>query len=148
MENTVLRIVLADDDESDRMLFTDAFSELKIKTAVQTVNSGIQLMSYLAKSGTSLPHIVFLDLNMPRKSGLECLKEIRADKKYKEILIAIYSTSASASDIDETFNNGANVYIKKPSDFKVLKQLLAKVVTSASLFQDPVFNKETFLLRL
>ncbi|MBC7915362.1 MAG: response regulator, partial [Pyrinomonadaceae bacterium] len=115
---------------------------------VHTVNNGIQLMDYLSKKDAALPHLILLDLNMPRKNGLECLKEIRSNEKFKGISIAIYSTSASKNDIDETFSNGANVYIKKPSDFGILKQLLAKVVSTARLYQNPSFNIETFLLRI
>ena len=148
MENTVLKIVLADDDESDRLLFREAFGELKAKTRIHTVNNGTQLMEYLVKNVADLPDLVFLDLNMPRKNGLECLKEIKSNKKYQDISIAIYSTSASKTDIDETFSNGANVYIKKPSDFGILKQLLTKVVTAAYLYQDPTFSKEKFLLNI
>ena len=148
MEKTAIRILLADDDESDRLLFKDAFKELKIKTIVHTVNNGTQLMDHLAKNDIALPHLIFLDLNMPHKNGLECLKEIRSNKKFKEISIAIYSTSASEKDIDETFRNGANVYIKKPSDFSILKQLLAKVISATDLYQGADFNIENFLLRV
>ena len=148
MEKTAIRILLADDDESDRLLFKDAFKELKIKTIVHTVNNGTQLMDHLAKNDIALPHLIFLDLNMPHKNGLECLKEIRSNKKFKEISIAIYSTSSSEHDIEETFRNGANVYIKKPSDFGILKQLLVKVVSAADLYQGASFNIENFLLRI
>jgi DNA-binding response OmpR family regulator len=58
---------------------------------------------------------------MPLKNGLECLKEIRNNEKFKEILIAIYSTSGAEKDIHETFINGANVYLKKPNNFELLK---------------------------
>ena len=148
MENSPLMILLADDDEVDRMLFKDAFKELKIKSIVHTVNNGTQLMDHLAKNDIALPHLIFLDLNMPHKNGLECLKEIRSNKKFKEISIAIYSTSSSEHDIEETFRNGANVYIKKPSDFGILKQLLVKVVSAADLYQGASFNIENFLLRI
>ena len=148
MEKTPLRILLADDDEVDRMLFKDAFKELKIKSIVHTVNNGTQLMDYLTKKDAALPYLIFLDLNMPRKNGLECLKEIRSNEKFKEISIAIYSTSASENDIEETFRNGANVYIKKPGDFNILKQLLAKVISAADLYQGASFNIENFLLRV
>lgn len=148
METATIKILLADDDESDRLLFKDAFIELKIKTIVHTVNNGTQLMDYLVKNDAALPQLIFLDLNMPRKNGLECLKEIRSNKKFKNISIAIYSTSASENDIEETFRNGANVYIKKPSDFNTLKQLLAKVISAADLYKGDSFNIENFLLRI
>ena len=148
MENDPLHILLADDDETDRLIFKEAFEELKIKTIVHTVNNGEQLMDYLNKKDSHLPHLLFLDLNMPRKSGLECLKEIRRSKKLKDISIAIYSTSNSEKDMEETFLNGANIYIHKPSDFNVLKKVLEKAVTTAHRYQDQSMNKENFLLRI
>jgi CheY-like chemotaxis protein len=148
MENTPLRILLADDDESDRLLFKEAFGEMKIKTIVHTVDDGAQLMDYLAKNKKLLPHLLFLDLNMPRKNGMECLKEIRINKKLKDISIAIYSTSSTDKDIDETFVHGANVYIKKPNDFSELKQVLEKAVLMVHLYENTVFNRDNFLLQL
>jgi CheY-like chemotaxis protein len=148
MENAPLLILLADDDESDRLLFKEAFAELKIKSVVHTVNNGMQLMDYLTKKDAALPQLIFLDLNMPLKNGLACLKEIRSSEKFAAIPIAIYSTSASRNDIEETFLNGANVYIKKPSDFGILKQLLAKVLSTARLYRDQSFNIEKFLLQI
>jgi CheY-like chemotaxis protein len=148
MGKAPLRILLADDGESDRLLFQEAFEELKIKSDVHTVNNGMQLTDYLNKKDAALPHIIFLDLNMPRKNGLECLKEIRSNEKFAAIPIAIYSTSASNNDIEETFRNGANVYIKKPSDFSTLKQLLDKAVSVALIYRNQSFNIENFLLKI
>ncbi len=136
MERKPINIMLVDDDESDRMVFRDALEALEILTIIQTQNNGQQLMDYLATNIAHLPDIIFLDLNMPRKNGLECLKEIRGNERFKAISIVIYSTSASENDINETFLNGANVYIKKPNNFNLLKQVLDKAVTTANLYQD------------
>lgn len=148
MENLPLRVLLAEDNESDRLLFKDAFEELEIKTIVQTVNNGVQLMDYLTKADALLPTILFLDLNMPRKNGLECLKEIRSNKNFEDISIAIYSTSSSEKDMEETFLNGANVYITKPNDFEVLKKVLEKAVTTAYHYQAMELNRANFHLKL
>lgn len=148
MDNVAVKIILADDDESDRLIFIEAFSELKIKSEVIALHDGKQLMEYLAQSKVNLPAIIFLDLNMPRKNGIECLMEIRANKKFKDLPIAIYSTSASKNDIEDTFNHGANVYIKKPSDFNKLKEALYKVVSSANPYLDPIFNIDNFLMKV
>ncbi len=148
MDRDPLYIVLADDDEADRLLFVEALDELEIKSKVHIVKNGMQLTEYLSNKNTLLPHVIFLDLNMPLKNGMECLKEIRKNKKFNEILIAIYSTSASENDINETFRCGANVYINKPSDFNVLKQLLNKVVTATFLYEADSFDKSNFLLRI
>lgn len=148
MEKGPLYILLADDDESDRLLFTEAFAELKIKTIVRTVNNGIELMESLHMENTRLPHLLFLDLNMPRKNGLECLKDIKKIEKLKNISIAIYSTSDHEKDIEETFRHGANVYITKPHSFEGLKQVLEKAVMTAYLYQDESMQRENFLLRI
>lgn len=148
MDNVAVKIILADDDESDRLIFIEAFSEIRIKADVVALHDGKQLMEYLDKNKVDLPAIIFLDLNMPRKSGVECLKEIRATKKYKDIPIAIYSTSSSKNDIEESFHNGANVYLKKPSDFNKLKEALYKVVSSANPFLEPIFNIDNFLMKV
>ena len=148
MNNDPLLILLADDDEGDRILFSEAFSELKIKTKVQTVNNGVQLMEWLNCVTNPLPHFLFLDLNMPRKNGLECLREIRKDKRIKDIFVAIYSTSDNEKDMEETFLNGANVYIAKPSDYNVLKQLLYKAVSATLIYEGDTFNRNNFLLRI
>ena len=148
MENEPLHILLADDDENDRLLFTEAFSESKIKTIVRTVNNGIQLMEWLHMKNIRLPDLLFLDLNMPRKNGFECLKEIKSNEKLKDISISIYSTSENEKDINETFRNGANIYITKPNNFKMLKQVLEKAVMTAYQCKFQSMKRENFLLRI
>ena len=148
MQKKFMIITLADDDVDDRLFFEDAFDELKINTSVSTCNDGVELMEYLTNPETILPNILFLDLNMPRKNGFECLLEIRADKKFDDIAIAIYSTSSSEDDIENTFVHGANIYIKKPSDFNTLKKVLSEVVTLNWQYHTSGLNKDNFLLRL
>ncbi|RVT72247.1 response regulator [Flavobacterium sufflavum] len=148
MQKDFILITLADDDEDDRMFFTDAFEELKINTVVNTVNDGVALMNFLNAAETVLPNIIFLDLNMPLKSGIECLKEIKADSKFKDIVIAIYSTSSSEEDIENTFVLGANIYIKKPNNFGKLKEILSEVVTLNWQYITSGLNKDNFLLRM
>lgn len=148
MQKEFISITLADDDEDDRLFFQDAFEELKINTNVTTCYDGVDLMEYLSKPDTIIPNILFLDLNMPRKNGFECLLEIRKDPKYKDVAIAIYSTSSSEEDIENTFIHGANIYIKKPSEFSTLKKVLSEVVTLNWQYHTSGLNKENFLLRL
>jgi len=143
-----IHILLADDDENDRLIFIDAFEEIKLKTVVTTVKDGIELIQYLQSPGAILPHVLFLDLNMPRKGGMECLAEIKQNNGFKDIAIAIYSTSASDEDVEETFVRGANVYIKKPSDFEQLKKILTKVITVNWQYHTSRLNKDVFLLNL
>ena len=148
MEKDYIHIILADDDEDDRLFFTDAFDEFKMKTKVQTFNDGVELMNYLMTENAVLPHVLFLDLNMPKKNGIECLHEIKANKRFDDIAIAIYSTSSSEEHIEETFVNGANIYIKKPNDFNTLKKVLSDVVTINWQYHTSGLNKDNFLLRM
>lgn len=147
MSDINLKILLADDDEADRLLFTDAFTELKSGITIKTVNDGIELMALLYDTETEdLPQILFLDINMPQKTGIDCLKEIRADLRFKDLTIAIYSTSTSEKDMEETFIHGANVYIHKPNSFEKLKKVLEKSIMNFKVYQEPPFNKDNFLL--
>jgi CheY-like chemotaxis protein len=77
MEMNQLNILLADDDTDDCVFFKDAITELSNTTQLTAVHDGDQLMNYLTDNLENLPHVLFLDLNMPRKNGLECLSEIR-----------------------------------------------------------------------
>lgn len=148
MQHESILITLADDDEDDRLFFTDAFEELKINTNVNTVNNGRELLNYLNHPKTVLPNIIFLDLNMPILNGIDCLKEIKRDDKFKDIAIAIYSTSSSDQDVENTFVLGANIYIKKPSNFNELKRILSDVVIINWQYHTNDLNKDNFLLRL
>lgn len=148
MQHDHILITLADDDEDDRLFFTDAFEELKINTVVNTVNNGKELLNFLNHPETILPNIIFLDLNMPILNGIDCLKEIKLNDKFRDIAIAIYSTSSSDQDIENTFVLGANIYIKKPSNFNDLKKILSDVVIINWQYHTSGLNKDNFLLRL
>ena len=132
MENDVLYILLADDDADDRLFFKEAIEEINSNTLVSFVNDGSQLIYLLDQPGIRLPDIIFLDLNMPVKNGIDCLKEIRSNARFKDIVIAIYSTSGSDLDVQEAFVHGADVYIKKPNNFSDLKAGLAKVINRSA----------------
>lgn len=121
-----LRVLLADDDADDRDFFVDAVSEVAPNVKVETVNNGEQLINHLLNA-TALPHIIFLDLNMPVKDGQECLGDIRKNDRLSKIPIVIYSTSASKEHIDQTYNCGASLYVRKPDSFTDLKSIAKKI---------------------
>ena len=139
-----IHILIADDDEDDRAFFNEAINELKMNSELTLFKDGKDLMEYLKLPNIKLPHILFLDLNMPFKNGFECLKEIRANNRYKDISIAIYSTSSSEKDIEDTLIEGANIYIKKPNDFTELKKIIKDVVNMNWQFHTSGLNIETF----
>ena len=148
MHKLPLHVLLADDDEDDRLIFKDALEEVKVKTRVTIVNDGVQLMDYLLQADNELPSIIFLDLNMPRKGGMECLQDIRNNRNLKNLTIAIYSTSASEEDIEDTFIKGANIYIKKPNDFTSLVRILSEVITINWQYHTSDLNKDNFVLSI
>ncbi|MDP4218807.1 MAG: response regulator [Bacteroidota bacterium] len=146
MDTDALHILLADDDEDDRLFFKDAIESIRVKTVLKMVNDGQQLMDLLIKGNGVLPDIIFLDLNMPRKGGIECLEEIRSEEKYRNISIVIYSTSSSEEDIEKTFLKGANIYLRKPDEFGKLKKMIAEVLSINWQYHTTRLNKENFLL--
>tara|TARA_R110000868_G_scaffold202853_1_gene450683 strand:- start:65 stop:511 length:447 start_codon:yes stop_codon:yes gene_type:complete len=143
-----LNIALADDDDDDRLLFKDAIEEIKIKTKLSLFINGKELMDYLTLPNVILPEVVFLDLNMPIKNGMQCLKEIRENTSLNGLSVAIYSTSSSEKDIEDTFINGANVYINKPNSFGDLKCVIEKVLQLNWQYQTSALNRDNFLLRI
>jgi CheY-like chemotaxis protein len=148
MSGTPLNIALADDDEDDRMFFGEALEELALQVKVSLFKNGQELMDFLNLPKITLPSLIFLDLNMPVKDGMECLREIRRNPKLKNVSVAIYSTSSSEKDIEDTFLNGANIYIKKPSSFTKLCETVERVLQIDWQKHTSNLNKETFLLRI
>lgn len=126
MEPKILKILLADDDKDDRLFFKQALDELSISSNLTTVNNGEELMNHLIKHEDSNggTDVLFLDINMPRKNGFECLCEMKQNEKLKNIPVVMFSTSNSWDTINMLFKSGTNVYIHKPSDFAQLKQVI------------------------
>jgi CheY-like chemotaxis protein len=130
MDTEKLQILLADDDKDDCFLFREALSELPIATELTTVHDGEQLMNYLQDNSDNLPHVLFLDLNMPRKNGFECLTEIKHNDKLESLPVIMFSTSYprdmhyEQDIIKVLYNIGAQDYIRKPEDFTKLKQVI------------------------
>ncbi|MEG3659546.1 response regulator [Arenibacter palladensis] len=146
--NKILNIALADDDEDDRILFKEAIDEIKIKTKLSLYNNGQELMDYLNLPKIVLPDLIFLDLNMPLKNGMQCLKEIRTNSSLNDITIAIYSTSSSEKDIEETFVNGANIYLNKPSNFCNLRESIEKILKMNWQYHTSNLDRNSFLFHL
>lgn len=147
MQNKPIHLLLADDDEDDRLFFVDAAGEIDIPNTIQTVKDGHELMLLLNQEGITLPDLLFLDLNMPRKSGLQCLIEIRTTPHLKDIPIAIYSTSCSVQDFERTYVNGADIYLVKPNSFAKLRTLLAQVIKLNLHSTNTPLGKDEFVVK-
>jgi CheY-like chemotaxis protein len=92
-QGSPLNILLADDDADDRAFFGQALRQIPIAANLITVNDGEELMEYLSQHAEQLPEVLFLDLSMPRKSGFECLTEMKDNSTLKDIPVVMFSTS-------------------------------------------------------
>jgi len=124
-----LNIVLADDDMDDCIFFKEALETIKILTNLTTVQDGEQLMQLLTSENYKLPQVLFLDINMPRKNGFECLAEIKQNEKLKDIPIVIFSTSLDVVVVDFLYNAGARYFIRKPAEFSQFKKIIQQTLT-------------------
>jgi len=142
----VKNIFLADDDADDRMFFEDALKQVSIPTQLTLASDGLELMNNLeAIVEPPPPDVIFLDLNMPRKNGFQCLEEIRNTPKLKDIPIVIFSTTTNVDAVNKTYQHGANHYICKPHSFELLVKAIETVVT-LEMWQKPQPPKEQFVL--
>jgi CheY-like chemotaxis protein len=127
-------ILLADDDEEDRMLAADALEESRVVNDLRFVEDGEELLDYLyhrgryAEPGSSpTPGLILLDLNMPRKDGREALREIKVDPELRRIPVVVLTTSKAEEDIYRTYDLGANSFITKPVSFEGLVSVMREV---------------------
>jgi CheY-like chemotaxis protein len=117
---TPIQILLVEDNEGDIFLTKEAFEDAKILTDLSVVRDGTEALNFLTKQGKyqSAPAIDFilLDVNLPKKNGLEVLKRIKETDNLKHIPVIMLTTSSSQKDIDLSYSNHANCFITKPVD--------------------------------
>lgn len=127
-----LTILLADDDTDDCRFFEDAVTVFIPPGNFTAVHDGEQLMQRLTDEAYKQPDVLFLDLNMPRKNGLECLTEIKQHTKLKTLPVVIFTTSAVDESTGILFSTGADVYIRKPRSFDELVQVIQHALPMAA----------------
>lgn len=147
MEYGKFTILLADDDDDDCMFFKDALEELFLPVLLTIVNDGAELIRFLESNSADLPSMIFLDLNMPRKSGIECLSEIKKNEKTQPLPVIIYSTSSNPDVIDLLYDSGAQYYIRKPADFINLKNVINKAILLIKQNSNHRPPKEKFIIQ-
>jgi CheY-like chemotaxis protein len=120
-----ITILMADDDEDDRMMTKEAFEEARLVNELRFVEDGEELLDYLNHRGkysdpahSPRPGLILLDLNMPRKDGREALRDIKADPDLKQIPIVVLTTSKAEEDIYRSYDLGVNSFITKPVSFE------------------------------
>lgn len=123
-ERMSLTILMADDDEDDRLMTKEALEEAKLANAIRFVEDGEALMDYLKRRGeysdpelSPRPGLILLDLNMPKKSGREALEEIKSDPELRSIPIVVMTTSRAEEDVIRSYDLGVNSFVTKPVSF-------------------------------
>jgi CheY-like chemotaxis protein len=131
IEREPIVILLADDDEEDRMLAYDALAQSRLSNDITSVTDGEDLMDYLRRRGkyappadAPRPGLILLDLNMPKKDGREALREIKADPDLRQISVVVLTTSKAEEDIFSSYDSGANSFISKPVTFEGLVDVM------------------------
>lgn len=125
--NPQIHCFLIDDDQDDQEIFSLALSGLELNVRCEFANNGIEAIEKLRSKQTFLPDFIFMDLNMPRMNGKQCLAEIKKIPHLKEVPVIIYSTSSRNTDVSDLLQMGADDYIAKPSSISALISELFKV---------------------
>ena len=117
-------ILLADDDPEDQAFARDALVAAKLANELVIVEDGVELLEYLRRDGryapparVARPGLILLDLQMPRKSGLEALEEIKSDASLRAIPVVVLTSSGVDEDITRSYDLGVNSFIRKPVTF-------------------------------
>ncbi|MEP6682715.1 MAG: response regulator [Parafilimonas sp.] len=121
------RFLLVDDDLDDVSLFKEVLQEVNPSIDFVSAADGQEAMTILKQHQTNFPDVIFLDLNMPRMDGKQCLTEIKRDPQLQRIPVIMYTTSCQSKDIEETMLKGAICFITKPSNLKELKNILSSI---------------------
>ncbi len=123
-----MTILIAEDDADDRFLIQTAFEEKGFNDKLDFVENGIELMLYLNTAAQkAAPHIILLDLNMPKKDGREILCELKQHHLFKRIPIIVFTTTKNEKEIRHCYDLGANTYIVKPTSFDGLLSIVEQI---------------------
>jgi CheY-like chemotaxis protein len=140
---SVKRLIIVDDDRDEHFLLRESIGECHFDPEIKTVQDGNQLLSLIKNEPH--PDLILLDLNMPKKSGLECLCELRADQESRDLPVVVLSTSTCLSDIEACFEHGASLFFSKPYDFESMKKLIDGIMHIDWPSFKPNLNKAEFV---
>jgi CheY-like chemotaxis protein len=122
--------LLADDDNDDAELFSEALARIIPPVRFRHVEDGHGIFEFLKQSANIKPDIIFLDLNMPGMSGWQCLSKLKNDIKFNTIPVIMYSTSSNPREKEIAVELGALGFLTKPTDFKVLTKILEQIAVN------------------
>lgn len=129
--NLPIEILLIEDNSGDARLLKEAFKDIETQCNISIVKDGVDALKYLYKKdeffNSQTPDLIILDLNLPKKSGIEVLKEIKFDEDIKDIPVIVLTTSSSEKDIKTAYQLHANSYLKKPVDLDEFEQVVKTI---------------------
>jgi CheY-like chemotaxis protein len=121
-------IMIVDDDEDDIELFCEAVKDVDQNIECICAPNGEEALNKLSKENASLPDFIFLDLNMPRLNGKQCLRKLKSSSKLRDIPVIIYTTSKLKEDVEETKQLGAASFLTKPNKINDLRKAIASIL--------------------
>ncbi len=131
MNADLVSVLLVEDDPGDVLLIREAFDDHKIGNLLSVVSDGVEALQFVRGegdyAGSTRPDLILLDLNLPRKSGIEVLQEIKGDPQLRTIPIVVLTTSEAEEDIVGAYKLHANAYITKPVDFEQFTQIVHQI---------------------
>lgn len=140
-QQAIHTIVLADDDIDDHDFFRSALQEIDPTKKLHVVTDGVQLLDLLQHY---MPDLIFLDLDMPCKNGLECLKEIRTNSTLFNLPVVVFSSTSRPANITTAYEMGGNLFFIKPSNFHDLVDAVRTIISMD--WSDPNAIKEKYLI--
>jgi CheY-like chemotaxis protein len=131
MNADLISVLLVDDDPGDVLLVREAFDDHKVGNLLSVVSDGVEALEYVRAQGSysdaSRPDLILLDLNLPRKSGIEVLQEIKSDPELSTVPVVVLTTSEAEEDILRAYKLHANAYITKPVDFEQFTRIVHQI---------------------
>jgi CheY-like chemotaxis protein len=131
MNADLISVLLVDDDPGDVLLVREAFEDHKVGNLLSVVSDGVEALQYVRAEGiysdAARPDLILLDLNLPRKSGIEVLAEIKGDPGLSTIPVVVLTTSEAEEDIVGAYKLHANAYIAKPVDFEQFTRIVHQI---------------------
>ena len=124
-----INVFYADDDEDDQQIFKEIVSDFYPDIQLWAQHNGAELLGQLGRC-SELPAVIFLDLNMPVKNGLDTLAEIRSSAMWMDLPVIIFSTTSNPDIIARSKALGANLYVIKPTSYSVLKETLCTLLAT------------------
>ncbi len=129
-----IKCFLIDDDADDQEIFGQALENIDKSIQCTFANDGVQALEKLNADDSFIPDVIFIDMNMPRMNGIQCLEAIQKIDRLKDVTLYMYSTAADPKSIAATQNLGAKEFIIKPSNFNELTNKLSQIFNNENSF--------------